>query len=213
MGTGQGQEKLRSSDEASEDPQELGASRPQPAPPPGENLEKIREILFGSNIREYERRFAEIESRLSKELGELKEEARRRLNSLEISASREIEALNSRIEKERQERAEINEKLNRGVLELSSALERKARESEDRSIRMEREFRDEILAQSRSAGEELRNRIEEVISSFERRAAELREQKLDRDALAELLNEIAARLNREPGLPKLETLVHGRSSG
>ena len=153
-----------------------------------------------------------IEMRLSKEVAELKEETRRRLNALEISASREIESLNSRIEKERQERGEGGEKLSQDITELANNLDRKARQIEDRGIRIEREFRDQMLAQSRSASEELRAKIDEVIGTMDRLSAELRERKVDRGDIAAVLNEIAMRLNNEPGMPNLERLGHGGSA-
>ncbi len=190
-------------------PEELEKPRPQP---PAENVDKIREILFGSNIREYERRFAQIEARLAKEVAEIKEETRRRLNALEISASREIESLNSRIEKERQERGESGEKLSPDVTELANNLERKTRQIEDRGIRAEREFRDQLLAQSRSASEELRGKIEEVIETMDRLSGELRERKVDRGAMAALFTEVAMRLNNEPGMPSVERFGHGGST-
>jgi hypothetical protein len=185
---------------------------PRPAaPPPAENIDKIREILFGSNIREYERRFAQIEARLSRELGELKDETRRRLNALEISASREIESLNARIEKERQERGETGEKFGEEIAGLANTLERKARQIEDRGIRVEREFRDQLLAQSRSASEELRGKLEEVLETMDRLSGELRDRKVDRGDMAAMFTEIAMRLNNEP-MPNLERLGHGGST-
>ncbi len=213
MGSGSVQKKDQSAD------RDLGSSQ-QPEPPrtqagtlpPAENLDKIREILFGSNVREYERRFAQIETRLSKEVAELKDETRRRLNALEISASREIESLNSRIEKERQERGEGGEKLTQDIAELANKLERKARQIEDHNIRIEREFRDQMLAQSRSASEELRSKIEEVIETIDRMSGELRTRKVDRGDIAAVLSEIAMRLNNEPGMPNLEGLGHGRAA-
>ncbi len=180
-----------------------------PEPETAENVEKIREILFGSNIREYERRFSQIESRVSRDLNELKEEMRRRLAALETSVSHDAETLNARIEKERQERGDSNQKLTREVADLANNLEKKAREIEDRSVRVEREIREQIQAARNSAGDELRAQITELGASIDRRAAELREQKVDRAALASLLNELAMRLNHEPGLPNLETLAHG----
>lgn len=212
MGSGPVREKEQQTDRDLGKPQEPENRRPQPGAPPAENVDKIREILFGSNIREYERRFAQIEARLSKEVAEIKEETRRRLNALEISASREIESLNSRIEKERQERGEGGEKLSQDITELANNLERKARQIEDRGIRIEREFRDQMLAQSRSASEELRGKIEEVIETMNRMSSELRERKVDRGAMAAVLNEIAMRLNNEPCIPNLEGLGHGGSA-
>ncbi|MGE5647286.1 MAG: hypothetical protein ACM336_16000 [Acidobacteriota bacterium] len=134
---------------------------------------------------------------------------RRRLAALETSVSHDAETLNARIEKERQERGDSNQKLTREVADLANNLEKKAREIEDRSVRVEREIREQIQAARNSAGDELRAQITELGASIDRRAAELREQKVDRAALASLLNELAMRLNHEPGLPNLETLAHG----
>ena len=42
------------------------------------NVDKIRDILFGSQMRDYETRFARLEETLSKEASELRESTRRR---------------------------------------------------------------------------------------------------------------------------------------
>ena len=53
----------------------------------GANVDKIRDILFGSNMREYEKRFARLEERLTKSSDALREDLKKRFDSLR-SASR-----------------------------------------------------------------------------------------------------------------------------
>ena len=49
---------------------------------PGGNLDKVRNILFGAQSRDYERRFARLEERLAKETADLRDDMRRRFDSL-----------------------------------------------------------------------------------------------------------------------------------
>ena len=52
-------------------------------PETGASVDKIRDILFGSQIKNYEARFARLEENLVRETVELKETMRRRFESLE----------------------------------------------------------------------------------------------------------------------------------
>ncbi|MBW4571424.1 MAG: hypothetical protein KME31_26440 [Tolypothrix carrinoi HA7290-LM1] len=47
------------------------------------SLDKVRDILFGNQMREVERKFARLEERLIKECTNLRDENRKRLDSLE----------------------------------------------------------------------------------------------------------------------------------
>ncbi len=72
----------------------------------GASVEKIREILFGSQIKNYEARFARLEEALARETAEIKDTMRRRLDSLEAFFKSETESLASRLKTERDEREE-----------------------------------------------------------------------------------------------------------
>src|SRR5574340_1186041 len=88
-----------------------------------ENVDRIREILFGSQMREYEQRFAQLEERLMRETAELKTDVRRRLDSLEACTRQEIEALSDRLKAERSERMETVSRLSREAGDATRALE------------------------------------------------------------------------------------------
>ena len=46
------------------------------------SIDKVRDILFGGQMRDYERRFIKLEERLLQETSELKDEVRKRLAAL-----------------------------------------------------------------------------------------------------------------------------------
>src|ERR1700728_3384732 len=79
----------------------------------GASVEKIREILFGSQIKNYETRFARLEEALARETSEIKETMRRRLESLEAFFKSETESLSARLKAERDEREETLNNISR----------------------------------------------------------------------------------------------------
>src|SRR5712692_4010154 len=57
------------------------------------NVDKIRDILFGSQMRDYEKRFARMEDRLAKDAAALREDLKKRFDALESFAKQEIESV------------------------------------------------------------------------------------------------------------------------
>jgi hypothetical protein len=72
----------------------------------GESLEKVRDILFGSQSREYEKRFARLEERLLKEAADLRADLKKRFDTLEIYIKKEVESLMTQMKAEREERTQ-----------------------------------------------------------------------------------------------------------
>ncbi len=147
------------------------------------NIDKIRDILFGSNMRDYEQRFSRLEDALKKESSDLRDTTRRHLESLEAFVHKELAALEVRLNTERDERSET-----------TSAVLKKIGELENHEAQAKREIRNDLLQQSKELTDAIRNKGEEVIALLERRSQELQHSKTDRAALAGLFNEVALRL-------------------
>jgi hypothetical protein len=147
------------------------------------NIDKIRDILFGSNMRDYEQRFARLEEALKKESSDLRDTTRRNLEALEGFVHKELAALEGRLNMERDERSEGH-----------SSLIKKMGELESQESQAKREIRNDLLQQSKELTDAIRNKGEELIALLERRAQELQHAKTDRAALAGLFNEVALRL-------------------
>lgn len=57
------------------------------------NIDKVRDILFGAQMRDYEKRFARLEERLQKATSDLKDDLKKRFDSLESYVKKEGESL------------------------------------------------------------------------------------------------------------------------
>jgi hypothetical protein len=165
------------------------------------NIDKIREILFGGNMREYDRRFSRVEEQLVKESHELREDTRKRFQALEAFVKAELAALTERLQAEQRTRDEAVSGLWLGVRESSQALSAKLGEAQEQTARAHSELRQQILSQSKDLNEEMRRRQDDVMTLIQREVADLNHGKTDRSSLATLLTEMAMRLNNDLKLP------------
>lgn len=167
----------------------------------GESLDKVRDILFGSQAREYEKRFARLEERLVKEASDLREDLKRRFDTLEVYIKKEIESVTARLKAEHDERTESASQVSAELKDTALAFERKTGQLGELQTRSERELREQILDQSKSISDEIRQKNEALTALLERSTSELRDEKTDRAALASLFMEVAMRLNHEFKIP------------
>ena len=167
----------------------------------GGNLEKIRDILFGTQMRGYEARFAALEEALAKETAEIRETSRRRFEQLESYIKKELELLQTRWKAERDERSDAAVQHSRELRELGESLSRRVRDLDERGTAVERDLRSQLLQQAKDLSEDIQARHEAVGTLLEKRFQELRQGKTDRAALASLFNEVALRLNDQFQIP------------
>lgn len=170
----------------------------------GGNIDKIRDILFGVQMRDYEKRFARLEERLIKEAADLRDETRKRFDALELYIKQEFEALTERVTVEQNTRGEAVETLSLGITDTARAFEKRTAQMDEQSSKSQRELRQQILDQSKSLNDEIRQKYEELTAALQREAAELRTDKTDRSALAALFTEVAMRLNNDFKIPGAE---------
>lgn len=164
------------------------------------NLEKVRDILFGHQMREVDRRFARLEERILKETRDLKDDLKRRLDALEAYTNKEADALATQLRTEHAERVEAHARLTRELGDTAGAFERRTAALDEQLARGQREIRQHILEQQQRLGEDVRAKFDEVLAALARESQELRTSKTDRAALAALLQEMAMRLTGEFGL-------------
>jgi len=165
------------------------------------NVDKIREILFGGQMRDYDKKFARLEERLIKESAELREDTKRSVGALETFVKNEFEALSSRLQAEQQTREGAVEGVSRELHNTAKSLETKLAQFDNQTGQAHRELRQQLLDQSKSLSEEIRRKHEEMSSVLEREVADLNHEKTDRSALSALFTELALRLNRDFKIP------------
>ncbi|MGI8503351.1 MAG: hypothetical protein ACR2LR_19785 [Hassallia sp.] len=161
------------------------------------NLDKVRDILFGNQMREVERKFARLEERLIKECTNLRDENRKRLDSLETYFKTEIDSLAKQVNNEQGERGQALKALTEQHKNITISLENKLAQFEEKTINNQREMREQILNQSKNLHDDIRQKYEEILAALERDTQELRTDKTDRSTLAQLFTELAIRLNQQ----------------
>jgi DNA anti-recombination protein RmuC len=187
---------------------QAGPSMPQPS---GDadlsgagNIDKIRDILFGVQMRDYEKRFSRLEERLIKESNDLRDDTKKRFDALEQYLKQELESLNLLVTAEQNTRGEAVEALAQGIKDTARNFEKKTAQMDEQTTRSQRELRQQILDQSKSLNDEIRMKYEELTAALQREASELRTDKTDRASLAALFTEVALRLNNDFKIPGAE---------
>jgi DNA anti-recombination protein RmuC len=175
----------------------------------GASIDKVRDILFGNQVREFERRFVRLDERLAKEISDMKAEMKSRLDALELYTKKEVESLVDQIKAEHADRLDANASLSRELGETAKSLERRALTIDEQHSKGQRELRQQMLEQDHRLTDEIRKRGEEIFAALAREAQELRSDKADRATLASLLTEMALRLTNDFHLPDVEDAKNG----
>jgi DNA anti-recombination protein RmuC len=161
------------------------------------SLDKVRDILFGNQMREVEKKLARLEERLLKECASLREDSRKRLDSIENYIKQEVESLSQRIVNEQSTRDEGLRVLVEDNKKIITALEKKLTQLDDNINNTQRDLRDQILNQSKNLQNDILQKYEEILAALQRESQDLRLAKTDRSTLANLLSEMAIRLNSQ----------------
>ena len=179
----------------------------QPSDVEGEDaqsIEKVRNILFGAQTRQFEQKFDRLETLLQKEIASLRDETKITFNSLENYIKKELATLTSQIKSERDERTESAEAISKLIADSNKNIESKITKLDEKNIKSQRDLQEQILQQSKELMTEIRAKHEEISASLERSVNRLVEDKTDRLALANLFMEMSMRLKDEFDIPDIK---------
>ena len=168
----------------------------------GERMDKVRNLLFGSQMRDYDRRFAELAERVRSEGERLREEQDARLARLETFLRTELERLDGRLQQERQERQGAQQEQDDRIESRQRELAARIESLDARLSKEALDLRGELQAQADGQLAELHRSHRELGVALETQGARLHDEKTGRDELAQLFTELGLRLNRELELPQ-----------
>ncbi len=161
------------------------------------NLDKIRDILFGQQAREHDRRFAQLEQHLLREATDLRHDLKRRFESLEVYIKEEVDALTSRLTKEQEIRGESVTKLMQELTQLTTTLDSKSRQLESQAAQTHTHFMQQLTERTTELAGDVRARHAEATSALNQAVHDLRAEKTDRSTLAAILLEASKRLSSD----------------
>lgn len=172
------------------------ADAPEAAP---ESLDKVRDILFGSQMRTVEARLQSLEERLRHEQDVIRADLEKQAGELDQLIRSEAQTLGDRLAAERAKRTEEIKTLAADIKESIRNLEKRHAKLEEVTSLADAGLRDQLLAQSRTAAAELAALGERLTGELSRSHQELESTKTDRAALAELFTELATRIGADQG--------------
>ena len=191
-------------------PQNTGATPRTPEVDGGAaNLEKVRDLLFGGQMRDYDRKFASLEDRILKETNDLREDVKKRLTAIEQLLAREIDALNDRLKGEQEDRSVATKDLARQLDDTARNFEKKTGQLDDQIARGLRDVRQQLHDQHQQLSDDLKRQADQILDRLARDSQQLQSDKTDRASLAALLTEMAMRLTDDFRLPTPEDAARG----
>ncbi|HQR52364.1 MAG TPA: hypothetical protein PLZ79_03780 [Burkholderiales bacterium] len=172
-------------------------------------VEKIRELLFGNQMSDYDRRFAALEDRIQQNMRDLESEGSRNLSGVESSLKKQLESCVNQLREEKDLRTEADKELERDVREQSQSLDKRLGQLSDQLGRLEREFAERLGHETQELREEIKRRNDDTRQTIERMFAELSSVKTDRNLLAGLFVEIAKCLNQDIAPKRIAKMGNG----
>ena len=163
------------------------------------SVDKIRDIIFGNQMRDYNKRFTNLEERILQEIRELRDETKNRLDTMQSYIQKEIDSLSNRLNAEQKLRTESLEKVTNEFKVETKSISESIERLTDQQSQDSRDLRQQLLEQSKSFSNEITKKHEESSTALDRSVQQLRADKVERSTFSELLMEMAVRMSDDLG--------------
>jgi uncharacterized phage infection (PIP) family protein YhgE len=176
-----------------------GNSNPPAAPgeETAESLDRVRDILFGAQMRTVDRRLAQIEERLLREFATARAELEKQVAALDAAAKRSLAGLDEKLKAEQAKRGEEDKALRGELKDGVKNLDRGLAQLQAASNQEDAELRGQLLELGKQQGADLRRVADQLSTDLKQAVLELRTEKTDTASLVELLTEMAQRLSSD----------------
>ena len=166
---------------------------------PDMGVDKIRDLLFGNQMQDYDRRFSELEERSLERFKEIESETTRSLGSFESNTKKHLDSLASQFREEKDQRVEADKENDRALREQGQAMEKRIRQLSDQLSQLDRDIADRVTRETQALRDEIKQKNTDLRTSLEKMFGELSNVKTDRNLLAGLFIEVAKCLNQDIG--------------
>ena len=158
------------------------------------DIEKVRDILFGKYVNSFEARFADLEKRMEADVEELKRRLTAKISKMDVAVNESLAKLDQQILSEQASRDKELNALQGMLNEAESTLKQAIGIMEDQA--------NQDLAAVRASLEESHQELldqtslvqAQLVSQLEKQKDELQTDKVGRQSLALMLDEVAIKL-------------------
>ena len=162
-----------------------------------ESLDRVRDILFGAQMRTVDRRLAQIEERLLREFATARADLEKQVAALDTAAKRALAGLDEKLKAEQAKRGEDDKALRGELKDGVKNLDRGLAQLQAASSQEDAELRGQLLELGKQQGADLRRVADQLSADLKQAVLELRTEKTDTASLVELLTEMAQRLSSD----------------
>jgi hypothetical protein len=159
-------------------------------------VDRIRDILFGTQIEEYERRFKELKNELHAKSADLGRETGNKLNALEALVKKETASLSKNLKEEGETRDQVAQGLDASLSNLGEAIEGNIKNLSAELKKDIQDLRGELSSQLEGLDSKIQEEQKALRNLMDTHFKELQSSKTDRKALAKYLTEVADKLGR-----------------
>jgi hypothetical protein len=160
------------------------------------NIDQMRDILFGGQMRDYEKRFKRLEERFTQESMHVRDDIIQRLRVLEERVNGEVESLAEKAKIDRQERLLAQQDFRQELSALKNELNTRLTQLDEQIAKEIKNFRQQTHSKFQELAMQLRQQNETLTTLITQEVAQLHEEKVNRSDLAAFFNELAVRLSR-----------------
>lgn len=158
------------------------------------SLDKVRDILFGAQSRDIEKRFTALEDRLLQESGCLREDLTKSVEDLKTHMNQEIQGLVGKLQQEQDRRVAAIQDMGQTVKAVESQISKRIVELTEHASNQFQAMSAEMQQQKHELIEQDQEAMSRMESQFQQAVNELKVEKTDRAGLAEMLMDVALRL-------------------
>lgn len=169
----------------------------------GNNIDQVRDILFGTQMREYSGRLDRLESELSSLRSELHERIDQNRNTVMIELRALQETLEKRLKSLDHVRQEEAESIRQSVGRVGQKLSTSTQQLDEALNIQVAGVRRDLLESKDMLHDAMRTLRTQMTESLEQHVTKLQGTKVSRDDMAEALMELALRLKGTDLIPEL----------
>ena len=157
-------------------------------------IDKVRDILFGKYVADFEHRFAELESRLEADVETLKQRLIEKIESMDDAVNQSITNLDKQLASEKKARDSELSELQNMLGDAETALKHSINVMEDQANQDMSGIRASMEEGQQNLIDQMAAAQKEMTSMIDGQKQQLENDKVGRQSLALMLDEVALRL-------------------
>ena len=159
------------------------------------HIDKIRDIIFGRQMADYEERFAQLEDRIASQIDALRQESETRFKDMQDLFQKQNDTLAEGLKDEQSTRGREGKTLSMEIAKTEKSLSKAIDSLSARQMQDVQSLGEQLSAISSELSDELHIQQVEASRSLEQAVQTRDDAKLARTALSQMLMEMAGRLS------------------